>query len=419
MTSRYSQTRTLFPLLLVLFIDGMGIAILFPILNDIIMVPGHSLLPLHTSENAREVYYGITLGSFFISWFLGTAIISDLSDKIGRKKALLLCLIGTALGYALTAIAIIHKSILLLILGRIIDGFTVGSQPIAQAAIVDISDTQNKTRNLALTLLAPSLGFVIGPLIGGTLSDSHLAAWFNPSIPMIFAALISTLNALILWFLFHETHERRAKFSLDLKRPFYIFYEAMTAEGIRKLSIILFFEVLGWSSFFSFISLYLLKMDHFTAPEIGIYMALVGVGFGIGSAMLTNLFVRYFRLRRGAALGCFITAAFIGFTLLTRSMYTLFLFGLVIGAVGIISYSIMLNVFSNQVDPESQGWVMGITNSVIACAFTVSALGEGFITQHGVELPLIASVLCLLISGVLMLNSQQIRDQDIKLLHQH
>ncbi len=74
-----------------------------------------------------------------ICWFFGAAILGDLSDSVGRKKSLMICLIGAFLGYLLSAIAIAFHNFWFLILGRIIAGFTSGSQPIAQAAIVDIS----------------------------------------------------------------------------------------------------------------------------------------------------------------------------------------------------------------------------------------------------------------------------------------
>ncbi|AML48313.1 hypothetical protein AYM02_02945 [Coxiella burnetii] len=88
------------------------------------------------------------------------------------KKGAVGCLIGSFLGYLLSAFAVGIHSLTFLILGRVIAGFTAGSQPIAQAAIVDVSSEAHKARNIGLILLAISLGFIIGPIIGGVLSDS-------------------------------------------------------------------------------------------------------------------------------------------------------------------------------------------------------------------------------------------------------
>ncbi|ATN85195.1 hypothetical protein AYO29_01045 [Coxiella burnetii str. Schperling] len=101
-----------------------------------------------------------------ICWFFGAAILGDLSDTVGRKKALLVCLIGSFLGYLLSAFAVGIHSLTFLILGRVIAGFTAGSQPIAQAAIVDVSSEAHKARNIGLILLAISLGLSSGPSLG-------------------------------------------------------------------------------------------------------------------------------------------------------------------------------------------------------------------------------------------------------------
>src|SRR3990167_1878152 len=166
----HSSLLVVAPLFLVLFIDGMGLSLIFPILNSIIVDPQSAFLSVSTSVGTRDFLYGLIVGIFMLCWFFGAAILGDLSDLIGRKKSLLICLIGAFLGYLLSAGAIVVKSIWLLILGRIVAGFTAGSQPIAQAAVVDVSTPEHKTRNIGFIILSPSLGFVLGPIIGGVLS---------------------------------------------------------------------------------------------------------------------------------------------------------------------------------------------------------------------------------------------------------
>ena len=161
------------PLFLVLAIDSMGLGILFPILSAMIIDPSSTFLATTTPNLMREFYYGAIIGIYMIAWFFGSAILGDLSDIIGRKKALLICLIGACFSYLLAGISFYLHSLTLLIIGRIIAGFTCGSQPIAQAAIVDISAPEHKARNVGYILLAVSLGFVFGPLAGGFLNSKN------------------------------------------------------------------------------------------------------------------------------------------------------------------------------------------------------------------------------------------------------
>ena len=86
-----------------------------------------------------------------------------------------------------------HSRFGFLILGRVIAEFTAGGQPIAQATIVDLSSEEHKIRNIGLISLSIVLGFTIGLIIGGVLSDDHFIRCFGCSrlFTLYFAALIS------------------------------------------------------------------------------------------------------------------------------------------------------------------------------------------------------------------------------------
>src|SRR5438105_1114250 len=174
MTTTLSKEQSFFfkaaPLFLVLFIDSMGLGLVFPILNALVIDPHANFISASFSANARNLLFGFTISIYMFCWFFGAAFLGDLSDQIGRKKSLMICLLGACFGYLFSALAVVVNSYLLLIIGRIIAGFTAGSQSIAQAAIVDISLPEHKARNLGLILFFASLGFIVGPMIGGILS---------------------------------------------------------------------------------------------------------------------------------------------------------------------------------------------------------------------------------------------------------
>src|SRR5580658_5552191 len=96
---KHNKFMILAPLFLVLVIDTMGAGIIFPILSPLFMTPSESILPLATSENMRQFWYGATLTSWALLMFIGAPFLGDLSDRIGRKKVLVLCLVGDALGF--------------------------------------------------------------------------------------------------------------------------------------------------------------------------------------------------------------------------------------------------------------------------------------------------------------------------------
>jgi len=405
-TPRTKNTSKFFlaaaPLFLVLFIDSMGLGLVFPILNSLVIDPHSHFIANSLSTNARNLLYGLTISIYMFCWFFGAAFLGDLSDQIGRKKSLMICLLGACGGYLASALAVVINSYILLLVGRIIAGFTAGSQSIAQAAIIDISEPAHKARNLGLILFFCALGFVVGPMIGGVLSASTLVPWFNYAMPFYFAALISLLNAALLWFIFQETFLRTKKLHLQLHYALKIFIAAFKQENIRELSIIFFVMIFGWSGLYSFISMYLLRVYHFDSLQNGFYMGLLGVGFGIGTGFLVDPLTKRFSLKQCMIGNCLLVALGTALTITAPAEIYVWIYDVFIGATMAIAYSTMLTLFSNQVDARSQGWVMGITGSVMAFAFGLSGLLTGLLANLSPETPLIISTLSLILSAALM-----------------
>ena len=272
MSSSHSLGRVA-PLFLVLFIDGMGLSLLFPIINSLIIDTSSSFLSPSVALPTREFLYGFIISIYMLCWFFGAAILGDVSDVAGRKKALMTCLIGAGLGYLLSGFAVNSGALIWLVLGRVVAGLTAGSQPIAQAAIVDVSTPQSKARNIGLILLSISLGFVLGPLIGGVLSDNQFVHWFNFSTPLYFAAALSFVNAFLLHGLFKETWQPKQPLKLRLHRAIEIFVSAFKHPRIRHLSLVLLIFIFGWSNFYTFVPLYVHEIYGYSALTTSIFMA--------------------------------------------------------------------------------------------------------------------------------------------------
>lgn len=392
------------PLLLLLFIDGMGLSLVFPLLNALIIDPAHSILPAATSFSARNLIMGIVISSAMLAWFLGSSFLGDLSDQVGRKKTLLVCLLGAALGYLFSAWGAEFNSLTLIILGRIVAGLTAGSQPVAQAAIVDLSTPETKARNIGWVLLVCSLGFILGPLLGGVLSSDGLVSWFNMSTPFYFATIISLLNAVLLLGLFKETFYKTGKIKIKFHRAIEIFVSAFTHKKIRNLSIILLIMILGWSSFYGYISMFLLERYGFTPLHVGVFMAVLGIGFGVTTGFLVGYLSVRFSHKRLISV-CLALAALCALIIScsTQAIYAWLLVAPLSGFIG-IAYSVLLTLFSNQAGADSQGWVMGITNAVMATAFFISGIGGGVLAGLNPVMPLVVTVGCVGLSALLILK---------------
>lgn len=389
---------TFIPLFLVLIIDAMGTGLVFPILSPIYMQTDGGILAPATSEAVRNFLYGITLAGFSVAMFFGAPLLGDLSDQLGRKKVLLICLIGTAISFLISAIGIEIKSVTLLILGRFIGGFCAGSQPIAQAAITDISTEKNKAANLSLISAAFCVGFVIGPIMGGFFSDPNLSTWFSYSTPFFAAALLSAANAIGLCFSFKETFYPVAQRKMDFFKGLRIFLSAFERKNIRLLVIVYFTWECAWTLYFQYMSLYLVHAYHFSTARIGLYMSLLGGIFAINMLVIVPLAVKRMKIETAVIAGLLLSFFGTAGAIFCRSeiMHWLLAFPINIG-IG-LAYTPTLALFSNAVDRNSQGWIMGVIAAVVSMAWVVTGMAIGPLASWHILSPFIIASLLLLAS---------------------
>ena len=139
------------------FIDFLGLGILIPVIPFLVE---------RFSEQAMAV--GVLGAAFAMSQFLATPALGALSDRVGRRKVLMTSLFGSAAGYAVFGLA---GSLWMMAVARMIDGVTGANVSTAQAALADITAPEKRRRAFALIGVAVGLGFVIGPALGGILSE--------------------------------------------------------------------------------------------------------------------------------------------------------------------------------------------------------------------------------------------------------
>ncbi len=388
-----------FPLFLAILIDGMGLGLVIPMLNTLITNPASGFFTHALSGEMRNFLFGAMMSVFMLCWFFGAAYLGDLSDSIGRKKSLMIALIGNFTGYLISAIAVSCHSFTGLFMGRIISGFTSGSQSIAQAAIVDLSTTDTKARNLGWILFAASLGFILGPIFGAFLSDSHIYHGFGLVTPLYFAAIMAFLNIVFLIFLFHETFMPRNQIHFRFHRAIEIFISAFQHENIRDLAYVMLLMMLGWGSYYSFISMFLMEKFHQTNFQVNLFMALLAGGFGIGFGGIVNYLSHHFSLKSCCAVFSMIGGAIILLTVLLPHVIYSWMGTLLVGICIAIAYSMILTLFSNQADENSQGWIMGITNAIGSLGFAIVGITSALLSNLSVNLPIVFAGVFLILSG--------------------
>ncbi|MFN3077938.1 MAG: MFS transporter, partial [Alphaproteobacteria bacterium] len=222
----------------VVFLDLLGFGMVLP------------LMPLYAADPrfaATPVETGWLMAIYSLMQFLFAPYWGRLSDRIGRRPALLMGLTGSALSYLAYGMA--HE-LWVLFVARAAAGMMGANIAVAQAAMADLSSPGERSRAMGLIGVAFGLGFILGPAFGGWLAGFGLAA------PPLVAALVTGLNALAALFHLPETKtpalagegDRRPVHPLLSGQPWHMarrFPGAWNACGVMGLFITLFaaFEV--------------------------------------------------------------------------------------------------------------------------------------------------------------------------------
>ncbi len=390
-------------LFIVLLIDGLGQGILFPLLTKTLVNPHATTLVTHASAHMRTILYGAILGVYFLCWFFGSVIMGYMSDGAGRKKALLICMAGAGLAYLLTALGFICHSLTLIFVSRVIGGLTAGSQPIAQASIVDMSSPEKLTRNIGYIMLSVCMGLIIGPLIGSFLTDSSIVSWFGNTTPLYFGAILSALNLLLLVGFFHETSSTTGKIKLNLLDAITLITDACKHKAIRHLSIIYFMFQVSWVGFYMYCSVFLFKRYDFSINLTGLFLGLIGIGWALGFTVLVPFFKKMaankVMIIGYGTLGCVALLMVIFHSPLLA--WILVAPGAAGTAVG-ISYTI--STYSTLAGADKQGWVMGVSTAVAVLAGAVSVVLVGLIAGLSNNAPFIACFVVMLVGAFISLS---------------
>lgn len=366
------------------FIDLLGFGILIPVIPLLLADPAskYFLLPANVSIKTGYLILGLLTTVFPLMQFFAAPILGQLSDKYGRRKILFISIFGTFISYIFFAIGIATRNIPLLFVSRAIDGITGGNISVAQAAIADISKAENRAKNFGLIGAAFGLGFILGPFLGGILSDPHTFKTFNATTPFIFAAILSFLNLISIYLFFPETNLHRNNTPITSNKSIQNIITAVKIGELRILFLTNFLLAAGFTFFTTFFGVFLINRFKFDQGDIGNFFAYIG---------LWSIFTQGFLVRKLS--GKFKEEKILKITLFGLALTVLFYFfpKYWIQLLFIVPFFAMFNGVSNvnllgliskNTKPGTQGEVMGINTSVVALAQTIPPLLSGIIASR-------------------------------------
>ncbi|HET9905703.1 MAG TPA: MFS transporter, partial [Anaerolineales bacterium] len=359
------NNKYLFGIILVVFIDLLGFSLIIP------------LLPYYAQTfNASDTTIGLLLASYAAAQLIGAPLLGRASDQFGRRPILLVSIFGTFLGFLLFGLA---NSLTMLFASRILQGITGGNLSVAQAYITDVTDAQSRNRGLGMIGAAFGLGFIIGPALGGVLSN------ISYSVPAFVAAGLSFINLILIIFWLPEslTPERRAQ--LSPKRSG-ITLQALL-ESLRRpltgtLLITRFLYSLAFVILQSIFSLFALRRFGMSVVATGFVLTYVGVVSVVTQAWLIGKLSQRFEDMVLIQFGLVL----LGIGLLTWAFAPNIPF-LVLSVTPIALAGGMLNTIlpsslTKTVEPQDVGGILGLSTSIESSTRVVAPLLGGFMLDN-------------------------------------
>ena len=369
--SRKSNNISLAVLLMVTFIDFMGMGLIYPIFSKLLFDTSIPFFPPGTNNEIRGIWLGVLFALMPFIQFFSLPIWGTISDKKGRKKPLLQSLSFSALGHLISIFGVMFSSISTLVISRIILGIGAGNISIVQASIADISSGDKKAKNFGLYSMAIGAGFTFGPFIGGGLSI------YSFTFPFSFSCMLTLINLALAAIFYreslHKFIERTVSFAVGLKN----LKKAFATKTMRTFFFCSFLVGFAWTYFMDFAPVYLIKTFQFSTAQVGLFYGAIGGFYALSAGLLIRPFLSRYKPEvlfwGGSLLG--------GLCILTIPYYTVY-YWLILFVV-VYSYAVaflnptITTIISNNASSDMQGEALGVLGSVNSISYAISALVAG------------------------------------------
>ncbi|TWT04786.1 MFS transporter [Planomicrobium sp. CPCC 101079] len=370
-----SNNFALYVLMFNMFIAMSGIGLILPIM------PAY----LETFGVAGQAL-GTLIATFALAQFLFSPISGQLSDKYGRKNLIVFGLIVFGLSQLVFGLA---TDLWILYLARFFTG--LGSAfliPPMMAFVADITTYEERGRGMGLLGASMSLGFTIGPGVGGFLAGVSL------QFPFYVASSVALIAAAISFFVLPNivpsvpnNREKRENLFRQMKRS------TATPYFIMLLVMLLF--SFGLANFQSTISLYVDHKYNYTPTDIAVLMTVGGfAGVIVQTFIIERLFKRYGEMKI-ILVNLIILSITMVAVLFVDTYWTI----LLVSSVFFTAAALLrpaINTLISKLAGDEQGFAAGMNNAYMSLGTMIGPTLAGILFDVNISFPYIAGTVILL-----------------------
>lgn len=391
------QKAFLFGLISV-FLSGVGFTIVSPVIPFLIQ-------PYISNPAHQALVVTVLTSVYAICVFLAAPGLGALSDRFGRRFVLLICLLGSSIGYTVFGLG---GALWILFLGRIIEGFTGGTIGTIFAYFSDITPTEERTKYFGWISAATGVGVVFGPTIGG------LLAHFGYAIPMFAGAFVTFLNFLFGYFFMPESLAKENRLTTIPASRLNPFIQLKNILSIKQVSRLLFAGFLLWipnGAFQAVFSQFTIDAFHWQPTVIGLVFSIIGIQDIFSQSVIMPRLLKWLTDHQIVILG--MGAEIIGYLLIAGSAIfrqpSLFIVGMFLFGFGDSIFGPSFNgLLSKAVTQQEQGRVQGGSQAIQSLARVIGPLiGGQLYVSLGHSAPAIMGILLIFCAILVMYQTIQ------------
>lgn len=371
-----SHPFVIYLLMFNMFIIMAGIGLIIPIMPKYLETFG-----------AAGQALGLIIAAFAFAQFVFSPIAGDLSDKYGRKRLIVI-------GLALFGVSQLWFGVAthewMLYAARFISG--IGGAfliPPTMAFVADITTYEDRGKGMGYIGAAMSLGFMIGPGIGGLFSTISL------NFPFYISSATAILAMVFSIFVLPDIRNREA---VDQTKPKENIVKQMRRSfktPYFMMLIIIFVFSFGLANFQSTFALYMNYKFSFSPEQIAIVLTAGGfVGVVIQMFMIDKLFKRFGEMQIILSSLMFAAITLLGMLFVNQFISILFVATLFSIAVTLIRPAV--NTVVSKLAGAEQGFAAGMNNAYMSLGNMVGPALAGMMFDWNYNLPFIVGSLVLL-----------------------
>jgi MFS family permease len=395
-----SSRPSIYPILAVNFVGALGFSIVLPFLVFLV-----------TRLGGNALIYGLLGATYSLFQLIGAPVLGRWSDRVGRKRILLLSQVGTLIswGVFLVALALPVRSLVqvdsvylgtftltaplvVLFFGRALDGLTGGNVSVANAYLADITTDAHRSSDFGRMAISSNLGYIVGPALAALLG----AIATGELLPVLAAFLVSLAATVLIVLKLHDpdpcslaAYSEKASVNDVLggdQKPCYELRDApqlSTREILRMPSVAIllalqFLVFLAFNFYYIAFPVYAATVLGWSMGQVGIYFTVMSVLMALVQGPVLSRAAKHFEDEWLVIYGSVSLAASFVFFISENS--TIIYSGTILLACGNgLMWPSLLSVLSKSSDRGTQGAVQGLAGSMNAVASVLGLLVGGLL----------------------------------------